>query len=805
MWRYKGFSAINIAGLMIGLVCCLLICLYVFDELSYDRWNPKADRIYRINSDIKFGERDYVMCLTADPMGPVMAKDNPQIEKQVRIHNYYATVVRKGEDNIPQGNLLYADSTLFDVFPFKVLQGDAKTALAAPGTIVLTESMAKKYFGNANASVVGQTLLIDNYNLVRVTAVIEDLPSNMHFYAEGFVSMASFQNSRENAWGSHNFHTYLLLRDGVDANSFFPRAEQNYVKTYLYPWIQKTLGMTFDDLKKSGNFLKYSIIPLKDIHLHSNREGELKPSGSIQYVWVFSAVALFILMIACINFMNLTTAQSSKRSKEVGIRKVLGSDQAALIKQFLAESFLTVLIALILAIGMMAVVLPAFNEIANKELSFFTIFQPPLLFMILALPFVVGALAGSYPAFFLSRFQPLKVLKSNTGGKHGTGGKLRSVLVVFQFTMSIILLSSTVIIYKQLGYIQNTKLGFQREQRIIVQNLGTLNQNKLATLKESFAKVPGVINASISGFLPVSSNRTNTIFYKGNGNNKETPVSMQHWFADADYMKTMGMELASGRYFEPASFGNDSVGMVLNEEAVKKFGFKSNEEALGKDITEYVDMDAQKFATFHVIGVMKNFHFESLRQTIGALSIKLSGDGNRITLHVSPQKDMPGLVKQLEDVFKQQVPHEMFSYAFMDESYNNMYRAETRVGRIALVFAALAIFIACIGLLGLIAFVVQQRNKEIGIRKVLGASTVSVVTLLSKDFIKLVIVAIVIATPLAWYLMSSWLKDFAFSIQLHWWLFAFAGGVAVFIALLTVGLQSLKAALTNPIQSLKSE
>ncbi|RYF66088.1 MAG: FtsX-like permease family protein, partial [Cytophagaceae bacterium] len=595
-------------------------------------------------------------------------------------------------------------------------------------------------------------------------------------------------------------HTYIVLKPGTDATAFARNFDQ-VIETYAGPQLRQILGSSLDQFRKAGNGLRFWLLPLTDIHLRSKQTIELAPNGDIQYVYIFSAVALFILLIACINFMNLATARSAKRAKEVGVRKVLGSERSQLIGQFMTESILTAVLALLLALTMVVLIMPLFNSITAKALTINSLLTPARLFAIVLLPVGVGVLAGSYPALFLSSFRPIIVLKGaviNRG--HGLKAiSLRSGLVVFQFMMSVLLIVGTLVVYRQIHFIQTTKVGFDRERVLTVQNVYLLGKQAEA-FKQDVLRLPGVTTGTLSSYLPTPSDREDTSFFPEGKTDLSKGMSMQIWGVDYDYMTTLGMSLTKGRNFS-RQFGTDSTGIILNESAVKILGVKN---PIGMHISRFNDPEGKTRKTYTVIGVIKNFHFESLRRNIGALSMVLSPQSGAASFRLS-QNNVPAMLRQIEAKWKQFAPGQPFSYSFLQDSFDEMYRAEQRVGTVAMLFAVLAILIACLGLFGLAAFMAEQRTKEIGVRKVLGASTPSIIGLLSKDFLKLVVVAIVIASPLAWYAMTSWLSDFAYKIDIEWWVFALAGTLAIGIALLTVSFQSIKAALMNPVTSLRSE
>ena len=793
LWKNIGYSAINIFGLAIGLAICLLITLYIVDELRYDRYNEKAERIYRVNTDIRFGGGDLHLAVASDPMGPTLKRDYPQVEEYTRIYASSGTkLIKKGSDYINEPAVAHVDSTFFNVFTLPAIAGDTRTALNEPNTVVITESAAKKYFNNIN--VIGKTVEADE-TPYKITAVIKDIPQASHFHFDFLFSM----DSVDYGWGnylSNNFQTYVVLKEGTDYKEFEKNFKQVLVK-YLVPQAKQFMEInSMEDFEKAGNKLEYTLMPVTDIHLKSDRAPELDTNSNIQYVYIFGAVALFVLLIACINFMNLSTARSASRAKEVGIRKVLGTEKKTLIVQFLSESIITVLIALIIAIGIAKLMLPLFNDLSAKTLLLRNLFASGFLPVIILLPLVVGTLAGIYPALFLSNFKPIVVLKGNANNTFKKS-QLRSALVVFQFATSIILIIGTIVVYRQLNYIQTKNLGFKKEQVLIINGTGAL-ENNAETFKNEVLNLPGVTSGTLSSFLPVSSARNDITFSKTAVLDSKTGVNMQRWAVDYDYMKTLGMEIAKGRSFSK-EFGSDSSAIIINETAAQLLGFDS---PIGTKM--YAFDDANKPTVFEVIGVVKNFHFESLRQNIGPLAMLLGRSQGNASFKVATT-DIQNLLATIGNKWKAIAPGLAFGYRFMDESFDEMYRGEQRVGKIAITFTTLAILIACLGLFGLVTYSTQQRVKEIGIRKALGASISNIVAMLSQDFLRLVLLSLLIASPLAWWAMNKWLEDFTYRISISWWVFAIAAVAAVIIALITLSFQSIRAALANPVKNLRTE
>ncbi|MGB4772625.1 MAG: ABC transporter permease [Chitinophagaceae bacterium] len=795
LWKNKGYSAINIIGLAVGLASCLLIFLYVWDELRFDRFHEKADRIVRVHSAIRFGGSDLNLAVASDPMGAALKQDVPQVEEFTRIYASEGTMlIKKGEVFISEPRIAYVDSTFFRVFSFPLLQGDPQTALNDPNTCVISAAGAMKYFGTVDA--VGKVIERNDKTAFKVTAVMNDMPSNSHFRYDVLLSMDNVDYGFGN-YLSHNFHTYLLLRnkEGIAA---LDKAIPAYVNKYVLPQAQVFTGIeSMEEFEKSGNRLAYSLMPLKDIHLNSASFPELGVNGNQQNVYIFSAVAFFILVIACINFMNLSTARSANRAKEVGIRKVLGTNRKILISQFLTESTLVSLIGLGIAILITALVMPMFNNVAGKELSVKSLFTAGFLPTLLLIPILVGLMAGAYPAFYLSGFQPISVLKGKLSGGFRRS-RFRSALVVLQFAATIFLIVATIVVYNQLGYIRTQNLGFNKNQVLIVDNTYVLGDKVMAFKNESLRQ-PGIVAGTISSYLPVeNSSRSDNTYSKESVMTSGSGFNMQTWAVDEEYLKVMGMGLKSGRFFSK-EFLSDSNAMVINETTEKLLAF---DDAVGKNL--YFSDGTSETKTYKIIGVVKNFNFESLRQQVGPLCFHLDRSSGSVSFRINTN-EVEGIVGHLEKQWKSMAPGMPFSYRFLDDSFEQMYRAEQRMGKLALIFSTLAILVACMGLFGLATFAAEQRTKEIGIRKVLGASVQGIVEMLSLDFVKLILLAAVIALPLSWWFMQQWLMNFAFRVSIQWWVLPLAALIALVIALGTVSYQAIRAALMNPVKSLRTE
>jgi putative ABC transport system permease protein len=793
----KAFTAINVLGLALGLATCLLIVFYVFDELGYDRYNEKADRIYRVNNEFKFGGAANVWAVAPAPLAQALKTDFPEIEQVARLSTPGGNKVKTGNQNIQEKKMVYADPTLFDIFSLSMINGDPKTALEEPHTVVITESTAMKYFTTLNA--VGKVFVFNDTGLYKVTGVMKDVPKQSHFNFDFFISMSTMQASQEDAWFSGNFNTYILLRPGTDPQKLSAKLPA-FTEKHVGPQLQSILHLSFPQMEQQdGNYYRFRLFPLLKIHLWSNALAELGTNGNIQTVYIFAAIAVLILLIACVNFMNLSTARSSNRAKEVGVRKVLGSARKYLIAQFLTESILVTLIGAVIAVLAAYVLLPLFNGLSGKQLTITPQLIGWLFPVMMVFTIIVGCLAGSYPALYLSSFQPIGVLK----GKLATGFKgslLRNVLVVGQFTISIGLIIGTLVVYNQLKYIQNKDLGYNREHVLIVRDTETLQDNKAKAFKHEVQQLSGVQNVTMSDYLPTSDISSTMALFKSPVLDQKQATVCQLWDVDEDYVPTLGIKMAAGRNFSE-QMGTDSTAIIVNEAAAKQIGFNN---PLNQIMFVPQDNMAKVMKPYHIIGVMKDFNFKSLRQNVMPLILFNTGEGVSAMAIRIKTPDVRGLVDQVRAKWTELSPNQQFDYNFMDDEFDKIYRAEQRIGQIGLSFTALAIIIACLGLFGLAAFAAEQRTKEIGIRKVLGANVSTIVGMLSKDFILLVLIAILVAVPAAWYFMNKWLEGFAFHRNIQWWILTAAGLGAIAIAFLTICVQSIKAASANPVKSLRS-
>ena len=798
LWKNKAFSAINIIGLASGLAVCLLIVLYVVDEVNFDKYNTNADRIYRIDCDISFNGTQFTSTTSPEPLPPTLVKEYPQIEQMVRIQPDGDILIKKDNRNIQNHNAAFADSTFFKVFSAQMIEGDPLTALNEPNSIVIDETNARKYFNGTD--VLGKTLFVNNSSNCKITGVIKDFPKQSHFHFGFIRPLRDSYRGNERDWLSNNVHAYLLTKPG-STKATIQNALDATVSKYLMKQLETLVHTTAKDLEKGGNHFLYSLMPLKDIHLHSDKSYEFEANGNITYVYIFSVIASLILLIACVNFMNLSTARSANRAKEVGIRKVAGSLRSNLIVQFLTESILLSFISLLIALLMATLLLPLLNELAGKHMYVSTLFSSWLLPVMIMLVIVVGCVAGSYPAFYLSAFQPVQVLKGNIA-KGFKNSWLRSSLVVFQFCISIILIVGTIVIYTQLDYIRSKKTGYNREQVLVLHNTNSMDK-QIKPFRQELLKITGVEDATITDNLPTAiSFNQNGWFRDATLDGKKVSI-MTEFVMDHHYIPTLGMTMLKGRNFSPG-FPSDSTGLIINETAASLLAFRDPlQGTLYRPSYENGGSNG-KAIPYHIIGVVRDFNFGSMHEKIGPLVMRQDENWGSIAVRIS-SKNIPPLIEQVENKWNAMAPGQQFSYTFMDSDFNNMYHAEQRTGKLFVTFAVFAIFIACLGLFGMVTYAAEQRTKEIGIRKVLGANIAGIVGLISKDFAKLVVLASIVAFPIAWWVMNKWLQSFAFRVNISWWVFVLAGLLTMFIAFATISFQAIKAAIANPVKSLRTE
>ncbi len=787
--KNKIFSFLNVFGLAIGLSCFLLITIFVKNELSYDTYPTESKNIYRVllsstgNGDVA----TYPMVDAA--VGNGMKEAFPEIQSSTRLVREI-NFVKYNEKQFKEEYMAYADSNFLQMFSIPLLEGNNTDALKAPNSLVISKEFAKKYFNTGEA--LGKYVSIGNEGkLFKVTGVFDKIPDDSHFHFDAFLSMASTPFGARTTWSNIGFYTYVLLNKNADPKKLEKKFPQLVAK-YVVPEVQHDMGVSLAEAQKSVNTFIFSLQPLRKIHLYSNTKYELEPNGDIQYVFIFSALAIFILLLACINFTNLSTAKAMQRSREVGIRKVLGSLKKQLITQFLTESVVLTFFSMLCAFGIAFLILPAFNSMANKNYSFHELLQLPFLLSMFALCIIAGILAGVYPAFFMSSFNTIKVLK---GASTNTSGKkpLRSSLVVFQFFISISLIISTIIVYQQLHFMQTKKLGYNPEQVLYLQDASLLGKNQDA-FRQEIVQDNHIIATSISNNIPGNARMDGTEIFSKNGNSTTIHANIYH--VDDEYLKTLGIQISAGRNFSK-NFSTDSSAVVINESMVRELGW-NNTNPIGKTIVR----SGQK--EFHVIGVVKDFNYASVKQKIAPLMMMLGNNYGGLLIKIKAN-DVQGFLSGLKNKWAAFNPQGPLSYTFLDDNFAKLYASEQRTQHIFSAFSIIAIIIACLGLFGLSAFIIEQRKKEIGVRKVLGASIQSVLLLVSKDFLWLIGIAFIIAVPVSYWAMHVWLQDFAYRIPISWFVFLMGGLLAIMIAILTISFQAIKAARANPVKSLKSE
>jgi putative ABC transport system permease protein len=788
--RNKIYSFINIAGLGLGIACALLIILYVADETSYDRYHKDAPNIYRVVKDFVNDDGSRLPDATTPPaLAPAMQKELPEVDKVTRVFPGWGNkfLIRYGEKKFIEEKLFRVDSSFFDVFSFPFVQGNPQSAFTDANFILITESMAKKYFGSEDPM---HKLLHTDFGDLPVKGILKDIPANSHFHFDFLISLRKFADNIDLRWGWYNFYTYIKFKPHTSIALVEPKIQALYKKN-----------------NSDGKNIFYTQA-LPNIHLDSDLKWEIEPNGNRMYVYIFCVIAAFIVVIACINYINLATAKSSLRAREIGIRKVAGAFRPALIRQFLIESLVTVLLAFALAIIIAIILLPLINQLTQKNLSLENFVKPQWLLALTASAITLGLIAGIYPAIYLSSFRPAQVLKSINISEKGLFN-LRKVLVVFQFTISAALITGTLIIIEQIHFIQNRKLGLNKDQVLIISNAGSLSRPGREALRAELAETPRVMRAATSNGIVGGQNWTTTMRSKGSENGQ----LINFLGVSYDYLQVLGIELKEGRYFSgefPADSLSDGVpgtkerisgGIIMNERALKDLGI--TEPAVGKLVRRGNDKDTVWYTT--IIGVAKDFHFASLKNEIKPFAFMLNPDWqDNFTIKVNAS-NLQHTITEIEKIWKKYSPERPFQYSFLDETFAGQYKSEQRFNRIFLYITTLAIFIACMGLFGLTAYMVEKRTREIGIRKVIGASVTNILTLLSWDFVKLILLSILIATPISWWAMNQWLQGFVYRASINGWVFAAAAIIALIIAIVTISVQAFKAAMTNPVKCLRAE
>ncbi|HEY6503040.1 MAG TPA: ABC transporter permease [Chitinophagaceae bacterium] len=794
--KYRFISFINLFGLTVGLTCCLLITIYIVNELSYDKYNKNADNIYRVTRTFNNSEGVVSLKLStiSPPFGYYFPTDFPEIKKMTRLLDIGTNPTKYNDKIFNEKNIFFADENLFDVFTVKVLKGNPKTALHDPYSVMLTEEVAKKYFGDEDP--MNKTIRFNSQYDVKVTGIYKAFPANAHMHPGMLLSFNTLKDSvvygernLQTNWGNNSFFTYLLMPD-----NFSP---QRMIAQFPDFIDRRMAGQEYVG-QKASKFTTLGLQKLTDIHLYSHTDYEAEPNGDISRVYIFSAIALFILLIACINYMNLSTARSALRAREIGIRKVIGARRKELIGQFLGESVLICWAAILLAGFLTYLAIPWLNRISGQELSINLLLQGKIIIPLLLTPFIVGILSGLYPALFMSSFQPIKTLK----GLFKVGGSnisFRKVLVITQFAISIILIITTAIVFQQLSYMQKKSLGFDRDKVLTMANTTEVNRQYDA-FRTELLQNSAFKNVSRSSRIPTGRLLDNMGASTYTGDSAKPVVTdIKYVSVDHDFISTFGIAMKSGRFFG-REYGMDTASFVINESSAKAIGW-TNEEAVGKDFR----YGGQKG---HIIGVINDFHFESMHQAIVPMILCLfpasQNSFNNVSIKIAGS-NISSALTYFENTWKKYFPETPVDYTFLDQNFDRLYDAEQKQAKLFTVFAFVAIFIACLGLFGLSAFAISQRIKEIGVRKVLGADVSGIVGLLSRDFLKLVAIAAVPAFFIAWYFMEKWLRDFAYRIDMPWWVFILAGILAAIIAFITVSFQAIKAAMANPVKSLRTE
>lgn len=792
--RQRSYLIINILGLSVGIACSLLIAIYVINEAGYDRFNEKKDRIFRIVLNGKMGGQEFIGAYTCSPIGPTMLREFPEIEDYLRLTGRGPTVVEYNDLSFTDDNVLESDSAFFNFFSIPLLKGDPENVLNAPRRAVLSASTAKRIFGNEDPIDKAIKIGDDTVKFI-VSGIMEDVPANSHFNASILTSFMTNPRSQDPVWLSNSFSTYLLLKPNTDAEAVSAKIPGLLAK-YAGPQVQRFMGISIDEFLSQGNKYNYFLQKLTDIHLDPSIQQEFKAASDPKYLWIFGSISILIILIAAINFMNLATAQATKRAKEVGIKKVAGSTRGLLVSQFLSESFILSLASLVIALIIIRISLPYFNNLLGSDLSIVLFDKWYKIPVLLLFTLFVGLLAGSYPAFFLSSFNPSEVLKGSVKGSL-RNGRIRRVLVVFQFAVSILLITGTLVMYRQIFFMLNKDVGFNKEQLLVI-NMAHSLQNRVEAFKEAVREIPGIINIASSTAVPGRNNNLNG--YGIEGKKDETALLQSSW-ADEDFIDTYKMEIVSGRNFD-RTFASDKDACIINESAAKNFGITD------KTNTRFMlPLDSGKFQYLTVIGIVKNFHFESLRNPIEPYMILRKGEHNNwgyVTIKLSAQ-NYQQTIGEIEKRWKEFTSNDPLQYYFVDEDFEQMYLQEKQNAQLAVIFSALAILIAALGLFGLTSFTVEQRTKEIGVRKAMGSSVSGIYYVISREIIVLVSISALIAWPLIYFIAGKWLENFYYRINAGAFSFVAGLGIALLVATLTISYRILKAAAVNPAQSLKYE
>jgi len=798
-FKHKVYSIINILGLAIGIASFLFILLYVQDELSYDKFHNNYDQIYRINTHGVLGGEDFNAPYTPIPLAENLILEFPEVETATRIVAGSHKLVSYKDKKFSEKKFFYSDSTFFEIFNIPLIHGNSGTVLNQPNTVVLTETTAKRYFGDEDA--IGKVIKLDNGLDYKVTGICEDVPSNSHFHFDLMASLVTYEEFRSGGnWINLSLFTYVVFKEGADKASIEKKLEDLLIK-YIGPQLEEYLGFSIKDFGDAGQRYEYYIQPITEIHLRSNLDSELEPRGQITYIYIFSLIGICILLIASTNFMNISTARSAVRAKEIGIRKVIGAHRFSLVQQFLSESVLFSVLALIIGLALVELLMQEFNTLTNKQLSI-TLFENfYLLPLLLTFSIILGVLAGSYPAYYLSAFNPIEVLRRDK--KIGTKkSKLRSALVLSQFTVSIILFIGTIIIYKQLDFIQNKELGFEKENVVVLRRAYAIGK-KFESFKAELMKNPAIISASIANDVPgENASESLSFLMPGHPNADLRPISFI--VCDKDYLNTLNINLLAGEFFSKENT-TDSVSITINQACAEALEL---DEPIGKYLILPKLKDSLQNTYCKIVGVMNNFNYKSLHEEIKPV---VCFPFSKAFWHVQyfaikiKKGDIETTLSFLQDTWNEFADDQPFEFFFIENRLNSLYLNEKTSARLFIIFSILAIFIACLGLFALATFTAEQKSKQIGIYKILGASVSKIIFSLVKEFTKWVVIANIIAWPFAWFFSDMWLNSFAYRTEISIWIFIVSGSSALLIAVITVGFQAYKAAIASPINAIKYE
>jgi len=793
MSRQKGYSFINVAGLGVGMAAFVMITLFVVNELAFDQHHPGGDRTYQIQLDAQLGEQVVLTASSPAVMAGAFKDEFPEIEAVTRIDNWPAILVSYQNQAYTENALFAADSSVFELFSVPLVRGDEATALNRPNTLIMSEATAAKYFGSEDP--IGRTVIIDSDEGYEVTGVFRTDRRNAHFRPEIIVSFLSSGRADDPVWLNNSFYTYVKLHDGADVDAFAAKVLAS-VPRFIGDQVEQFMGMPFEQAKANGFKYDWVIQSLPEMYLYNKADDQMGRAGDVRYVYILAAIAAFILLIACINFMNLATARAAGRAREVGLRKVMGSERGQLIRQFLGESVITSFFGMIVAVVLVVALIPAFNALADVSL----VFEPWIVAVMLGIVVVTGLFAGAYPAFVLSSFQPASVLKGqmNTGRR---GAMLRSGLVVFQFAISITMVVSTLVVYRQLDYIRTQDLGFEPEQLVVLQFQSQEGRDGFDAFRNELLRNPDITNAAWGSIMPGQNHIHNTTVFNAERMAEQDFMVAQAGNVSEGYLDVLGLDLVAGRDFDEDRAA-DVDNWIVNESAIARMGYTSAEEAIGQRLTR---PDGEDSEIGEIIGVVSDAHYESLHKAIMPVVFGHKPYGKRYLPVRMATPNIQASLEFLEDKYAGLEPAFPFSYYFADDDFMELYAQEQRLGTIYTTFSILAVLIACLGLFGLASYVTVLRTKEIGVRKVLGASVPGIVRLLSREFTVLVLISCIFAFPVAWYMMDKWLAGFSYATEMSWWIFALAAGIAIVIAWGTVGYQSVKAALLDPVKAIRHQ